>query len=143
MYYNKDSGNGYEKNWTQSTQTKFKMVGSNSETEINNNNPGHSPEITLEYYQYSIDNNLKYYNYNVRQLLGTGRCWLASSYIGATESGADFSLREITDNYSVFGSNLYYSYGKYGHYTRTIKPIIVLKSDIELTSVGTNAWQIK
>ena len=68
--------------------------------------------------------------------------WLSSRCIHADSSNAGFRVR-IVNSERVNANYLYDSSGKPYSATYCLRPVVSLSSDVRLTLVGENAWQIK
>ena len=73
--------------------------------------------------------------------------WLASPYTGCNTSNAHFGLRHVGDNGMdafVYGYNLYDSRSRAGSGVLDVRPVVSLRSDIQLTETppGSGVWNI-
>ena len=129
---------GRYQNFTYWTGSEWKTLG-----------VGESATLTSNYYNYSASSykaSSPKANDNVYSLLFDGTnddqyYWLGSSFVGTGSGDALFGVRYVygsrVDHYYLFYASGTANRNDYG-----VRPAVYLKSDINLTSNGTNAWDI-
>ena len=96
-------------------------------------------EILFGKYKYDVSNNYD------RSFSGTREhsYWLASDYVYADDNSADWGLRFV-GGAGVRSNGLYYSYGRESGGGNGVRPVVSLKSDVQLKWNDTaNEWQIQ
>ena len=96
-------------------------------------------ELIFGNYEYNVSNNYD------RSFKGTREhsYWLASEYVYAHGSGANWGLRGVYGA-SVDGGDLYDSYGDEFAISYGVRPVVSLKSDVNIKWNATaNEWQIQ
>ena len=92
--------------------------------------------------KYTIDNNSYF-----RSFTGTGtqpNYWLASDCACADNYYVNWGLRYVYNGGDVYGGSLYYSSGNEIGYSRGVRAVVSLKSDISLEWNDTaGEWKIK
>ena len=160
MQYKKDTGSGYG-SWTNITTAnyqKFKIAGDTDFFgKISNNNivAGYSPELTYTYYYYYISSKVKQTakdGTSIANILTKGSTssgiaqWLASSCVNFSDFGsgtARFDVRHIMYG-GVDSSNLFYSSGGSNSSGKRVRPVVSLKSNVNLQWNSTsNKWEIQ
>ena len=69
--------------------------------------------------------------------------WLASSYVTTISSLAGFGMRSVYSYGNVYYDNLYGSYGRVNSPSRGVRPVVSLKSDIQLGEGTEGSYDIK
>ena len=152
MQYNKDTGSGYNSSWTNITSSSyqtFRMPGES--TTINSTNPGYSPELTYTYYYYTISskvNKTAIDGTSMADLLSKGTTssninqWMASSCVNCYSNYAGFYVRFIYSG-RVNGDYVFISYGGSDYRDRRVRPVVSLKSNIQLSGSSSEGWTIQ
>lgn len=149
MQYSKLTDNGQTwSNWANITSPSyqtFRMPGS-TET-ISADNPKESQEIENTYYFYSISSQMAD-NTNIANMItkGTGDSnitqWLASRPVYCSNDFTYFSVCYVYGDYASSGP-LYSSYGHSISTSWSVRPVVSLKSNIQLEGNSEDGWTIK
>ena len=157
MQYKKDTGSGYGSwnNITDSSYQKFKIpVDTDFFGKISNDNivAGYSPELTFTYYGYAISSKVTQTakdGTSIANILSKGstssniKQWLASSCVYCDSINVGFDVRIIDGGY-VGGNYLFDSCGSSGSDLRRVRPVVSLKSNVNLQWNSTsNKWEIQ
>ena len=137
-------------NNTDKNEQTFRMPGIDNMISIDN--PGYSPEIVRDLF--NIDNlsdviSTNIGNYNIiSQLITKGTSdrnieqWLSSSCCAPFGNFAPFNIRILTSG-TMGNCMTYVSTGhQYSFYAR-VRPVVTLKSDINLSGNSTEGWTIQ
>ena len=138
--------------WTNITNTDFQTFRMPGETEKisadNRNDTGRSVEYTS--YSYTVEDKVKQTTSDGKNMSdiiskGTGNSydyqWLASRCAACYSYGVGFYGRHV--GYYVDISTLYYSNGSSRAYDGRVRPVVTLKTDIQLTGNSTDGWTIE
>ena len=138
--------------WTNITNANyqtFKVPGEKIISADNRNDTGRSLENT--YYSYTMADKVKQTTSDGKKMSdiitnGTGTSsknqWLASRFVFGIFGSADWGLFSINSD-ALDGYLLYYSYGRESGSGYYVRPVVSLKSDIQLSGNSNDGWTIK
>ena len=148
MQFNYNTGKGFG-TWTDITNSDrqtFRMPGSELSTEINSTNPKESPELSNTSYSYSISEKITKTNISDLICKGTSNNnipqWLASTFV-QNSNGSEFGLFDVS--YGRVGNyygRLFFSYGTEYTSAKSVRPVVILKSNIHISGNSTDGWII-
>ena len=131
---------------TSSSYQTFRMPGADTSTTISVDNPGISEPLKYTYYYYIVSNYVKQTTSDGKSMAdiitkGTGTSnlsqWLASPYVICLSGNARFGLRTVFGG-GVNRGDLFYSYGDSDCYYYRVRPVVSLKSDIQIEKTDAN-----
>ena len=128
---------------TNSNYQTFRMPGAELSTEINSTNPIESPELTHTAYSYSISEKIT--KTNISDLICSGKnYWLASNFIIPSSGGSEFGVfRIIYEGVNLYYGRLFFSNNTESSYSTGIRPVVTLKSNIQLSGNSAAGWTIQ
>lgn len=132
--------------WTNITDSNYQIFRLPGETDAISSNNKNNEGIKLKYthYYYSVANNIV--NSTISDMItkGTGttniKQWLASRAISCNSNYAGFRVRYVSSG-DVGSYNLYSSYGG-TYYNISVRPVVTLSSDIQLSGSSESGWTI-
>ena len=148
MQYSKSTNKGQTWNdWLSITNTAYQTFRIPGSTDIiSAENPIESEEIESTYYFYSIPSQIA--DTDIANMItnGTGDSnitqWLASSSILCNTNIANFYVQSVNTG-DVYSQNLYNSSGTSHSYSKVVRPVVSLKSNIQLEGNSEDGWTIK
>ena len=136
---------------TSDSYQKFRMPGADASTTLSSSNPGTSEPLEYTCYYYTVSDKVKKTASDGKSIAdiitkgkGTSNVnqWLASCCVVCNSYDAHFGVRNLYNVY-VNGNYLYYSYGDSGYsYGYRLRPVVSLKSDIQLSGNSNDGWTI-
>lgn len=138
----------YWTNITNSMFQTFRMPGE-AETMSTNNRNDTGRDLEYTYYAYTVADKVKQTTSDGNKISdiiskGTGSSsvtqWLASCSVKCDSANATFNVRCV--NNSVSNIELYYSTDNSGGYSNYVRPVVSLKSDIQLSGNSNDGWTI-
>lgn len=157
MQYKKDTGSGYGSwtNITNSSYQKFRLPGATDffgKISYDNIVAGYSPELTCTYYGYAISSKVTQIakdGTSIANILSKGSTssnisqWLASSCVNCASNEVGFDVRDINVG-NVHNNYLFNSYGRGYNSDRRVRPVVSLKSNVNLQwNSASNKWEIQ